>query len=203
MFTSPDLFTQGITYDDTLAAITASSVSKGNRHIFLPKGPVQDMHFMANEGEGQLANNTFVPKELEVLDMMPNGQLRFAMYDMSGHLKTSADTIYGLGGKPAKCLWCHEGNFLENYISASQDVPGYHGRNAFNSLIHERQLMLEQYRNQLNSEIDYTQKQDHTLAELLYISFMEPSAGTACPGMEYACSDCKRQIEKPHNPPAQ
>jgi hypothetical protein len=37
-------------------------------------------------------------------------------------------------------------------------------------------LTLNNYRNALKSDIDFNKKQDHTFAELLYITFMEPSA---------------------------
>ena len=35
-------------------------------------------------------------KEYEVFDIMPNGQLRFAIYGLDGKLKTAADEVYSL-----------------------------------------------------------------------------------------------------------
>jgi hypothetical protein len=126
-------------------------------------------------GNGSLTDHTFSPKQHEVLHIMPNGQLHFALYDAQGNLMDADDTTYTYAGKPAKCLWCHEINLLRPFYAVTA-VPGYQTPQQFTSLIQADMNVLHLYRGMLGSEIDYTRTQDHTFAELLYISFMEPTA---------------------------
>ena len=130
-------------------------------------------------------NQVFVSKEVnpitgeiyeyETIELLPNGQLRFGIFDVNGNRKTYADPSHSNAGKPAKCMWCHESN-INQLFAPQNDYSGYLTANELqNTLINYR----ESNRNmklQLTHGVDFSQTQQHTLTELLYISFMEPSA---------------------------
>ena len=113
--------------------------------------------------------------EYETIELLPNGQLRFGIFDENGNRKNNADASHSNAGKPAKCMWCHESNINQMY-NPQNDYSGYLPFNEFqNTLINYR----ESNRNlklALTDGVDFSQTQQHTLTELLYISFMEPSA---------------------------
>ena len=77
-------------------------------------------------------------------------------------------------GKPAKCMWCHESGLQPTFV----DYPGAHGyydRREFEALLRERRELLNAYRDGVDTQIEYRHRQDHTYAELLYLTFEEPS----------------------------
>jgi thiaminase len=155
--------------------LTHSAVAKTQRIIrFLPPSQYQNIAFVADEGAGAIENNTFVPESFETIDLMPNGQLRFGIYDKNGKLKAAADTLFTTGGKPGKCQWCHE-KHLQPLFSLPTDLPNSITKQEFLAYITQFQQMIEDYRSALQTDIKYKNNQDHSYAELLYISFMEPS----------------------------
>jgi hypothetical protein len=161
-------------FGSTQGAVINSSIAKGHRLVSIAQGTeINQIAFVAAEGEGFITNGTFQEMEYESLDIMPNGQLRFALYDKNGNLKSSASPELTDAGKPAKCLWCHETTIRS--LNLMESVSGYYTYDQFNSILEEEQNILELYRMTLNSDIDFAQRRDHTLGELLYISFMEPS----------------------------
>jgi len=156
-------------------AIVESSVARGNRLLDVGEGSnFGDILFVAHEGNGSIKNGTFHEEESEVVDSMANGQLRFALYDVSGKLKPAANPSLSVAGKPGKCLWCHEVRLQRTFISGT-DLDGYYSRREFDSIVADRMRILNLYRSNLKSKVDFTRLQDHTYAELLYISFFEPS----------------------------
>lgn len=163
------------TFEDSLAAIVESGVALGNRVIEIAKGnTLAHVAFIAHEGFGTLADSSFQEKEFESFDFMPNGQLRFVIYDSLGKLKSSGSAAITNAGKPSKCLWCHEIGIHLPF--AKTDVPGYYSLARFKELITEKMAIVEKHRSALDTDIDFSQRQDHTQAELLYLTFMEPSA---------------------------
>lgn len=113
--------------------------------------------------------------EYETIELLSNGQLRFGIFDVNGNRKNNADPSHSNAGKPAKCMWCHE-SVINQLFTPQNDYSGYLTANELqNTLINYR----ESHRNlklQLTNGVDFSQTQQHTLTELLYISFMEPSA---------------------------
>lgn len=162
-------------FESKFADIVQSGVALGGRRIEVSVADhAGEVAFVAYEGHGSVADGSFVPHEMELLDVMPNGQLRFALYDLSGRLKPGATPDLTRAGKPAKCMWCHESGLMTSLI----DYPGVKGsydRREFDALIERRRALLRAYRDRLDMLIDYDARQDHTFAELLYLSFMEPS----------------------------
>jgi hypothetical protein len=163
-------------FDDKKAAIIISSIAFGNRLIELSTGDqLSKVAFIATEGQGSLIDGTFEAEEFEAMNFMENGQLRFALYDINGNLKTSASPSLTAAGKPAKCLWCHEIRLQPPGID-DHELLGYYTADEFRNKLDERSILIENHRAGLGSDIDFSKIQDHTKAELLYLAFMEPSA---------------------------
>lgn len=181
--------------NEHLFAITASTVSIADRLIAMNDSTNKSIsdHFISYEGFLDSSGQSFDLKEYEVFDIMPNGQMRFAVYDLDGRLKTAADSVYSLGGKPAKCLWCHEMNINPNFANAP-DVFGFKSVTAFNNQVSDWQTWLDAFRQNLSSQIDLTQKVDHEYAELLYIGFMEPNAARLAQEWGMSESDAKAKL---------
>lgn len=153
-------------------AVSHSAVGKHERILkYKASGPVTDWCFVAEEGAGILEGK--IAGAFEVYDVMPNGQLRFAVYDSKGNRLDGSPDSLGKAGKPAKCMWCHEINILPLYTSCEQ-VENYVSPHQFNADVAALTKRLEEYRKTLNSDIDFSKTQDHTKMELVYISYMQP-----------------------------
>ena len=113
--------------------------------------------------------------EYETIELLPNGQLRFGIFDTEGNRKDNADSAHSNAGKPAKCMWCHESN-IQPLFYPNNDYAGFLSYNDFkDTLLNYRESNRTQ-KLALTNGVDFAQTQQHTLTELLYISFMEPSA---------------------------
>jgi hypothetical protein len=153
-----------------------SSVSKGNRVLFFNCNQLPlKMGFMAQEGTGDVRKGNFQPKHSEVYDIMPNGQLRFAIYAENGELETASPRKFSSAGKPSKCQWCHESQVLRLYKD-TPDVPNYLTSVQFLNEVEEFQAKVAAFQQNLPSKIIFSNPSNHTLQELLYLSFMEPTA---------------------------
>jgi hypothetical protein len=152
-----------------------SSVSKGNRVLFLNNNYSHlSMGFMAQEGTGDVRKGNFKVKHTEVFDIMPNGQLRFSIYDKKGQLENASPGKFSEAGKPAKCQWCHESQVMPLYKD-TPDVPNYMTSKQFLIEVEKFQKNLKAYQDTLSSKIIFSNINNHNLQELLYISFMEPN----------------------------
>lgn len=157
--------------------LTRSAIAKHHRMLKVSchDSLVTQSLFIAEEGPGDVKKGSFVKKELEVIDVMKNGQLRAMIYDInSGRLITGGDPSFSGAGKPAKCLWCHEIR-IPNLLANSDTIPYFMSPADFRTKIDAQNILLKKYRETLNSDIDFTKVQDHTYQEIAYISFMEPS----------------------------
>lgn len=155
--------------------VTKSLISKHIRILKLYKsGAVTEWLFIAEEGEGDILKNKFKAKTFEVFDIMQNGQLRFAIYDENGKIINASPKNLSEAGKPAKCLWCHE-IVVQPLYTNNDSIKGSVTQAEFQELVKEMMFKLNLYRKNLNGEIDYSKTQDHSLAERLYIGYMEPS----------------------------
>ncbi len=150
--------------------LNQSSVSLGHRKIQFSEQEGLSQFLIATEIDS-LTQKVY---EYETIEIMPNAQLRFGIYDADGFRKNSAENSHSNAGKPAKCMWCHESNILQMFRN-QQDSDGFltylqlqQKLITYNDILTRQKLSL--------SGIDFSQKQQHTLTELLYISFMEPSA---------------------------
>lgn len=154
--------------------IVNSSIATAPRLIrFHTQGSLTERYFIADEGEGILDLDQAVD-HFEVLDIMPNGQLRFMLYDDSGKLAPAAPLATTRAGKPSKCLWCHEAN-VQPLFQPTPDQAGFLTSQYFLDVVDSTNQLLDAYRSTLPTALDHTEKQAHTQSELLYIAFMEPS----------------------------
>ena len=157
-------------------AIVESAVAHGNRLIEVAQGGgIDAVAFVAFEGAGSLKDHTFEKADIETLDLMDNGQLRFGLYDLEGHLKDTTTRALTAAGKPSKCLWCHEINVQPPFRNVT-DLEGYYSTKEFRDLVAKDMRVIARYRKTLASEVDFTRTQDHANAEALYMSFAEPTA---------------------------
>ncbi len=157
-------------------AIVESAVAHGNRLIEVGKGEgINSVAFVAFEGAGSLQDHSFRKADIETLDLMENGQLRFGLYDLEGHLKDSTTPALTAAGKPSKCLWCHEINLQPPFRNVT-DLEGYYSTKEFKDLVAGAARVIASYRKTLASKVDFKGLQDHSNAEDLYLSFAEPTA---------------------------
>jgi len=164
-------------FEGKVCRVINSSVSKVQRRIEIAEASTFDeIAYIATEGTGAFQDNSFSSLEFEVMDFMPNGQLRFALYDKKGNLKQSADSVITHAGKPSKCLWCHETNIQPFFIhDPVLEGPGFVSVDEFMDIRNNYSMLAKVYKEALKGEIDFTQKQAHSLMERIYLGFMEPS----------------------------
>jgi hypothetical protein len=113
--------------------------------------------------------------EYETVEILPNGQLRFGIFDNNGNRKNNADASHSNAGKPAKCMWCHEST-IQRLFYPQLDFPDYLTYAEFKDSLFNFNQDLTETKLAMQGGVDYAETQQHTLTELLYISFMEPSA---------------------------
>src|SRR5882724_7178503 len=163
-------------FEPTDAAVVESGVATGSRLVTVAAAAtVPEIAFIGYEGTGSIPQGTFTKKEIETLDIMTNGQLRFGLYDLSGNLKMGTTPSLTHAGKPAKCLWCHETSLMPPFNNVT-DVAGYYTTSEFTEIVRQRMALMVQYRSMLSSLVDHSKLDDHSYAELLYLSFFEPNA---------------------------
>lgn len=153
--------------DDTAADDTgaASLAEAGAR--------VAGLGFLASEGEGSLADGSFVAHEYETVDVMPNGQQRYAVYDASGALLAGAETT--VAGQPGKCMWCHE-HRIQRGAAENPGVPGYLDYAAFAAEVDVAEAWMERVR-AAAPVVDFAAAPAvHEHAERLTLVYLEPSA---------------------------
>jgi hypothetical protein len=181
-------------FDEKKAGIVKSTIAFGSRVIEISKAQqFSEIAFVANEGEGSIESGSFVQKEFEALDFMTNGQLRFALYDINGNLKTSAGKSLTAAGKPSKCLWCHETSLISPFVDDNK-LSGYYSTEEFKNILANRMEIVNAYRGQLSSKI-FLSIPDHTKAELLYLSFMEPSLARLSQEWGMSLADTKQKLD--------
>lgn len=114
-------------------------------------------------------------EEYETIEIMDNAQIRFGIFDAEGNRMDHADPSVSNAGKPAKCMWCHEST-ISPMFNKQDDVPSYLTYSALQDKFVTYNKSLTEQKSKITSGVDYAKLQDHTFTELLYISFMEPSA---------------------------
>ncbi|MCP4442039.1 MAG: hypothetical protein GY810_24280 [Aureispira sp.] len=195
VYNSLDDFRAAYNFEDT-AIITfypgESSIAVADRIVYQThngENHFLDMAFIATEGKGSVQQGNFEATEFEVFDFMPNGQPRFAIYNKQGQLKTAVPALLGTAGKPSKCMWCHESNIQPNFTGISPHT------NYFNNNIYQKKNLLDSIRSQIISELDYQQLQEHSLMELLYISFMEPNVERLAEEWDYSMTETQTLLQ--------
>jgi len=170
-----DNYLDNYEFSESKALVIKSTIALGNRIINTPSGFASDeISFFCEEGVENHLEGNFTSKEFEVLYFMPNGQIRFGLYDNDGRLKSAANESLTAAGKPGKCMWCHESSVLpvfQNNALVETDLSQVE----FLGIVDRANDSISKLRMNTNRMINYENTQDHTLMELIYISFMEPS----------------------------
>lgn len=183
-------------FGDKKVKVANSSIALHERLIEVADADnFEEIAYLCTECTGSFQTNTFEAKEYETLDFMPNGQLRFGIYDINGKLKPVADQTITLAGKPSKCIWCHEiiiqPFFRTNPVFEEDDCLS---EQEFSKIREQQSAMVSQYRKSINDEIDFDQKQDHQFMERIYIDFMEPSIRRLTEEWGVSLDDAKKRL---------
>lgn len=160
--------------DDYALKAGESGVTNGCRIFNIAEGEsIEQLAFIAKEGTGKDVHE-FKAEEFEVFDFMKNGQPRFAVYDLDGNLKSGADSKISRAGKPAKCMWCHESK-IQPLHRGHTDIEEYGKLNSFKRLISKNNGLLRAQQLQGDSLFYWKNPREHSLAELLYKMYEEPT----------------------------
>lgn len=151
--------------------VTRSTVSLTHRSIQFSEQNGFNQLFVSQELDS-ISGSIY---EYETIELLENGQLRFGIFDSNGNRKNSADASHSNAGKPAKCMWCHESVINQMFIKQN-DFPNYLPFSVFQNTLITYRSSHHNLKTKLTDGVDFTQIQQHTLTELLYITFMEPSA---------------------------
>ena len=155
--------------------VNRSSISTNNRIIYMPdtnETNYTNTKYISTECSSNLMSGQCNALESEVFELQANGQFSFGVYDVDGKLVSESK---GGAGKISKCYWCHE-IYIQTLFKSQENVNGYYTDSETKRLIDKRMTLVNQFRNGLMSDLDFTKTYDHTYMELLYITFMEPSA---------------------------
>lgn len=155
--------------------VVVSLIAPGERVVLLPEAehPVQRLAFGMATGQSALGED-WRPAEFETIDLMENGQQRFATYDGQGRLQPWADPEVVAAGQPGRCIWCHEGNLMFGTYEnpSSEEAISYP---EWEARIFAWQDQLEAWRAALPTSIVYPDRHSHTLAERVVRDFAFPT----------------------------
>ena len=165
-------FKQNYNFSETKGYINNSSVSKVHRIITFSDIAQNNSQAFISAEIDSITKDTL---EYETMEVMPNGQLKFGVYNINGELKDAASSTLTNAGKPAKCIWCHE-VVVQPLFKAQENYEGYLDYFKLDDTLTYFNNKLQKYQNSLWTDKSLTNKKLHTELELLYISFMEPSA---------------------------
>ncbi len=159
------------TFYNTPGLVTNSSVAFNHRKLYFSGQNMLSQLFLAVEID--TANDAVL--EFETIEIMNNGHLRFGIFGSDSLRKNSSDTRFSIAGKPAKCMWCHESKILPLY-KVQADSTGFYSYEALRDSLIRFQSLLNEQQLSLSTGIDFENTNDHSLMEIIYISFMYPSA---------------------------
>lgn len=152
---------------------------------YLNNSAVSNQHRLIQFSDRQHVKQVFIASEIdsvtgkvhefETIEIMANNQLRFGIFDADGNRINSADPVHSNAGKPAKCMWCHESNILPLF-KPQKDFSGFLTFLQLKQQLADDDKSFNEQKMTLKTGVDFLKKTQHTNAELLYISFMEPSA---------------------------
>lgn len=154
-------------------AVTTSLLTEAERRIALNEAPDSwgAVAFLAEEGTGSLADDTFSPSEAETLDVMANGQFRFAVYDTAGTLLPAG--VLSPAGTPGKCAWCHELT-IQAGTEENASAPGYLDYTAWMEARAVAHVQIDRLRSALSTSVDYETISVHEAGERLVEGFLLP-----------------------------
>ncbi len=142
--------------------IEHSLISGRARHLFFGRVAAPKLWALAVQKKERKVS-------AEAIDVMPNGQLRFLIYNENGRLSAAPADKDNLAGKPAKCMWCHEGQLQRPFNTEVNDVA------TLVPAVDSMNNALRTLRKTFDSGFSFEPHRDHTYMEILYISYLEPT----------------------------
>lgn len=168
-----DFYTTNFMFNELKGYVDQSSVSLPNSHRIISYTKLNNNKQVFISEETNPTNQEI--KEFETLERMPNGQLKFAIYDKDGFLIPNVKGDVSRAGKPAKCLWCHEVN-IQPLLTPQNNFNGFLSPIQLMDTLNFYNFQLRNYQDNLWVNPNIQNKRLHTNMELVYISYMEPSA---------------------------
>lgn len=165
-----DLLLAKYELSETKGYVDNSAVSHEHRIIRFSQQQQLRQIFVATE----IDSVTGQPFEYETIDIMPNGQLRYGVFDVAGNRINNADAAHSDAGKPAKCMWCHE-SIIQPLFTPQRDLSGFLTFLQLKQRLAQDNQAFHEQKAALETGVDFLKKTQHTNTELLYIAFMEPS----------------------------
>jgi hypothetical protein len=169
-------------------AVTVSQLDDNDRIVELASPPQrlpEGLALTISSGEGSLAEGTFEVEEVEVLDLMSNGQQRFAIYGPDGRLSPASDPELVPAGQPGRCMWCHEGRLQRG----SAENPGGLSSLSYAEWIRaveELDGAVAAWRASLSTSLSWSPYHRHTWAEQLTRHFLWASTNRVAAELEIA-----------------
>jgi len=151
--------------DPALYAITESWLVEGDRldHYTAAPPEVADIAHFVEEGPGDIQEGSFDPVEGESIDVLPNGALRYAVYDEAGGLLPWG--LHSPAGQPGRCLWCHEDHLQRG--DKANGADGYVTAEVFLAEIDTQTAAIEALRASLDTDVWADPVADHEDGEIL------------------------------------
>lgn len=157
--------------------VTTSLLTTSPRRVHLPDraGCVEDcgplvLTVAEQPGAGKAPHGR--PGERERVDVMPNGQQRFTVYDADGVRIAASE---GPAGGPGRCMWCHEDHLMPGVPDQNPAVPGSISGARFARALDGLSGELASLR-AMNPDVDWAHPEVHEQGELLAFTFLNPSA---------------------------
>lgn len=156
-------------------AVVDSLLTSTDRHVQLvpPAGEVSALVLRAWDGSGDLLAGGFVAAEVDVVDVMANGQQRFAVYGEDGALRVGADPAVSPAGPPGRCQWCHEGA-LQRGVAQPAGPEGWLDSAGFWAMLDTWEATLGEHRAGLDTSLDFETYLVHEWGERLAEAWLAP-----------------------------
>lgn len=155
--------------------VVMSQLTSGDRIVHLPPDghPIEELSFLVVSSTQEI-DDGFLPEEFETLDLMDNGQQRFAAYDEYGRLHPFGDPEIAPAGQPGRCHWCHEGHLMAGTpknpsTNAALSTESWFAR------MEAWQQELDAWRATLPTAVDFIDPEAHTQGELVVREFLLPT----------------------------
>jgi hypothetical protein len=160
-----------------LYGVTESFLVDGHRLIELNDAPpsLDRVGFVAVEGSGSLEDGSFEEHEYDVVDYLPNGFLRYAVYSLDGALLPAADPELSPAGPPGKCMWCHEGLLVMRGDPKNVGLEPYLDQAEFLAQADHVDALSADVRTTSGTGVDLVEYHVHSWAEWIVDLYLEPS----------------------------
>ena len=181
-----------------LYGVTVSNLVKDkHRLIELNAEPdsVERLAFKALEGSGSIEDGTFEPLEYEILDVLPNGLHHYAVYDLDGNLLPGGTPEISPAGQPGRCMWCHEGQWLQRGSEENVSPEPYLSYDEFMVVAENVDSITYARRTQMNTILRFD-GDVHTWGEWLAEMFLHASPRRLAREWHTTPAEVERILEK-------